>query len=152
VVGDLDHDGVDEIAVCFTTEDLAPLFDAVNGRRTVVARLEGSLHDGRPLCAAVSLEVLGSRAVLAARLAPNPLNPRGVLTVTTARPGRLRVRLFDVQGRVVRTLADAPAEAGAHGIVIDGRDDRGRTLASGIYLYEVEAGEERTRGRFTILK
>ena len=153
VVGDLDHDGVEEITVCFLLEDLAPLFDQVSGRRTVVAHLEGSLRDGRPLCAAVVLEVLGSRGALSAELAPNPLNPRGVLTVTTSRLGRLSVRLYDIQGRLVRTLIDSrSAPAGPHELVVDGKDDQGRTLASGVYLYEIEAEEGTKRGRVTVLK
>jgi hypothetical protein len=153
VIGDLDHDGVAEATVCFALEDLAALFDQVTGRRTVVAHLEGLLRDGRPLCAAVLLEVLGSRGVLTARIAPNPLNPRGVLTVTTSRPGFLRVRLYDVQGRTVRTLIETgAAPAGRHELIVDGKDEQGRTLASGVYLYEIEAAEGATRGRVTVLK
>jgi len=55
-----------------------------------------------------------------------------------------RLRLFDVQGRPVRTL-DAGTQAGAaleRSVDWDGRSDAGRPAASGVYLVRLEAGRE----------
>jgi flagellar hook assembly protein FlgD len=62
------------------------------------------------------------------------------------------LRIYDVAGRVVRTLVDGPQTAGSRAAVWDGRSDAGLTLASGVYLAEVKAGEEVKRGRLVLLK
>ena len=48
--------------------------------------------------------------------------------------------IYDVLGRTVRTLVDERVSAGRHVIQWDGRDDNGRAVASGVYLYRLQAG------------
>jgi flagellar hook assembly protein FlgD len=63
------------------------------------------------------------------------------------------VRLYDVHGRLVRTLADdRAASAGEHFIHVDGRSDAGTPLASGVYFYRIEAAGAPKEGRLTVLK
>jgi hypothetical protein len=78
--------------------------------------------------------------------APNPL--RGSCTMWLALPREARVALavYDQQGRRVRTLLAGTLPAGEHPVTWDGRDDRGRGVASGIYLVRGEA-EGRTLHR-----
>ena len=153
VIRDTDGNGIAELPVCFSRDDLAALFPTENGRQTVAVHLQGALVDGRAFCASVSLDIIGTGKKLTASVSPNPLNPGGVLRLTTSRDGFLRVRLFDLQGRVIRTLEDrAMVPAGAHHIAIDGRNSVGQTLASGIYFYQVETAEGSLRGRITVLK
>ena len=150
---DTDGNGVPELAACFAGADMSRLFDQVNGRRTVHVSLEGALKDGRRFCSGFDMTVLGTGGPLAATVTPNPLNPSGVLSFRTARDGFVRVRMFDLSGRLVRVLADHPlATAGDQEIRIDGRGANGETLASGAYFYVVETPEGKTRGRIMILK
>jgi hypothetical protein len=60
-----------------------------------------------------------------------------VLTLTTAGP--VRIEVFNVQGRRVRVLADRFLDAGEFDIRWDGRDDRGVSVATGVYFYRVTA-------------
>ena len=153
VISDTDGNGISEVPACFSKSDLAGLFPAENGRQTVSAHLEGALVDGRRFCSSISFEVIGTGKKLAASLSPNPLNPSGILRLTTSRDGFIRVRMFDLQGRVVRVLEDrAMVPAGAHDVRIDGRNTAGQTLASGVYFYEVETVEGSLKGRITVLK
>ena len=154
VQDDADRNGVPDVAVCFAREDFAQLFDAVRGKAVVVARLQGSLLDGRPFCSSITLNVMGGNSgTLAATVSPNPLNPRATLRFTTSRSGAVKVRMYDLHGRVVRTLLERSIlPAGSHDMEIDGRGRNGQTLASGIYFYEVEAAEGTVRGRMTVLK
>src|SRR5207247_9828845 len=77
---------------------------------------------------------------LTAFVAPNPLNPSGVLAFHTAKPGCVRVRMFDPHGRLVRTLMEARLlPAGVQEVNIDGRDQRGEVLPSGMYFYRIES-------------
>ncbi|HEV8128969.1 MAG TPA: FlgD immunoglobulin-like domain containing protein, partial [Candidatus Eisenbacteria bacterium] len=58
---------------------------------------------------------------------------------------RSEVALFDVQGRLVRRIADGSYEAGLQSAIWDGRDDKGQRVAAGIYFIRSKsAGEERT--------
>jgi hypothetical protein len=84
---------------------------------------------------------------------PNPLNPAGVLTIRTTIPGPVKVRMFDIQGRLVRTLLEAPfIPAGTRELMIDGRGERGGVLVSGVYFYRVETAGGVVTGRIAILK
>jgi len=72
---------------------------------------------------------------------PNPFAARTGLAFTLARAGDIRVDLFDVSGRRVRTIERAGASAGEHVLIWDGRDDSGRGVPSGVYLARWRAGE-----------
>lgn len=71
---------------------------------------------------------------------PNPFNPRTTLSFDLAAPARVRIRIYDVAGRLVRQLLDDRLPAGRHGTPWDGRGDDGQAVASGAYLARVEAG------------
>ncbi len=71
---------------------------------------------------------------------PNPFNPATAIRYELAAPGTVALRVYDVRGRLVRTLVDASQSAGPHAVTWDGRDDGGRPAASGVYFYRLDAG------------
>jgi hypothetical protein len=73
---------------------------------------------------------------------PNPFNPVTTIRYSLAEKGRARIVVYDVDGRRVRVLVDAECEAGPHSITWDGRNDRGQSLASGVYFIRYSAGTE----------
>lgn len=83
------------------------------------------------------------RATLA--LVPRGANPSpGVRAFDLELPwaGRVCAQVFGVDGRLLRTLVDAPLPAGTHALRWDGRDDRGRPAVTGIYFVRATAGGE----------
>ena len=62
------------------------------------------------------------------------------------------VRIFDLRGRLVRELVDRDYEAGTWQVTWNGRDDSGRTVASGTYLYELRADDQRKVRKMGLLK
>jgi flagellar hook assembly protein FlgD len=61
--------------------------------------------------------------------------------------------MFDVNGRLVRTLVDSAfLERGSHKVSIDGRDRQGNALATGVFFYRVETVEGSASGRIAIVK
>jgi hypothetical protein len=72
--------------------------------------------------------------------APNPFNPRTTIRFTLPGDGVARLAIYDLAGRLVRTLVAGPLAAGEHEAVWDGCDDAGRAQASGSYLARLEAG------------
>jgi len=78
-------------------------------------------------------------------LAPRGANPSPgarAFDLEVAQAGRVRAQVFGVDGRLLRTLVDGPLAAGTHALLWDGRDDRGRLAAAGIYFVRATAGGE----------
>ncbi|HEX7078490.1 MAG TPA: Ig-like domain-containing protein [Candidatus Eisenbacteria bacterium] len=154
VVGDQNHDGIADVQVCFTREDLRALFRDLNGKQTVTVSVDGSLLSGILIHGDLSIDVVAQGGQLAAVLSPNP--PGGApasLSFATTRPGRVRVLLFDVRGRLVRTLLDEGNSAvGGHAVAIDAGGAGAGRLPSGVYFYRVEATEGIATGRFALFR
>jgi uncharacterized protein (DUF1501 family) len=78
---------------------------------------------------------------------PNPFNPSTTISYTLNRTERVRLRVFDTNGRLVRTLVDADQHAGTHEVRFDAFN-----LASGVYLYTLESPSFRKSMKMTLLK
>jgi parallel beta-helix repeat protein len=90
---------------------------------------------------------------LAPSVSPNPLRTTASIAYRLDRPTTVRVRVFDLVGRLVRTVPAATAtNAGWNVVALDGRTDDGTPLRSGIYMYEIRAGEQRAVGRFVVMR
>ncbi len=154
VGGDLDGNGTPELTLVFRKQDLRALFGNMpEGRTETSATLTGVAAKGVVFAASVELTIETTHKPLAVLLAPNPINPEGMLTFTTTRPGPVQVTLYDVRGRLVRKLFESSAApAGYHDVRIDGRDSGGRTVPTGLYFYRIQALEGSVSGRITILK
>jgi glucose/arabinose dehydrogenase len=85
-------------------------------------------------------------------VSPNPFNPRTAFWFVLSAEVEVRLRLHDTRGRRVRTLVDGPLPQGPHRFEWDGRDDHGRTVASGVYLYELRAGKRTARGKLSLVR
>ena len=150
LVGDHNGNGLPDLMVKFGREALDPLLTVGVNRLA----LTGSLTTGESFTGEDSVRVIDPPTIpLATSVAPNPLNPVGVLTFATSRQGRVKVTMFDVNGRLVRTLVDSASLApGSHKVSIDGRDRQGKALASGVFFYRVETVEGSAGGRIALLK
>jgi len=70
---------------------------------------------------------------------PNPFNPNTTFSFELHHEDHVLLQIFDVEGRLVRTLCDEPRPAGRSEFEWDGRDEKGRALPSGVYLYRLSA-------------
>lgn len=70
---------------------------------------------------------------------PNPFNPETTIRYQLFRRAYVTIHIFDLQGRVIQSLTTGQKEAGYHTTVWDGKDEQGKTVASGTYLYRMEA-------------
>ncbi len=85
-------------------------------------------------------------------VAPNPFNPRTVVTFELPQAGEVSVAVHDVQGRLVRRLAAGGHEAGRHELVWDGRDDRGCAVGAGVYLVRLSTPQGDAATRVVLIK
>jgi choice-of-anchor B domain-containing protein len=83
---------------------------------------------------------------------PNPFNPATRIPFELTRGGRVALSIFDVAGHRVRALLDQDLPAGLHEAAWDGRDDAGQAVASGVYLYRMQAGARTETRRMVLLK
>lgn len=83
---------------------------------------------------------------------PNPFNPTTTIGFALADPGHIEIAVYNVLGQNVRTLIDGFMEAGEHSVIWDGRDNDGRSVASGIYLYRIDAKEYIATKKMLLLK
>ena len=84
--------------------------------------------------------------------APNPFNSGTVISWFQLQPGKARVEVFAVTGQRVAVLHEGPRKAGLHRLRWDGRDDRGRLLASGVYVYRLVTAEAVQTRKLTLLR
>ena len=85
---------------------------------------------------------------------PNPFNPMTTIRVDIPE-GQARqtvLSIYDLRGRLVRTLVDKPLGAGTHFFAWDGRDDSGRAVPSGTYIYRMKRGEDRYTRKMLLAK
>ncbi len=83
---------------------------------------------------------------------PNPFNP--ATTISYALPERSHVALaiYDLNGRLVKTLVNEIQPVGDYSVVWDGTNEAGESVPSGLYFYQISAGEFQETERMTFLK
>ena len=73
---------------------------------------------------------------------PNPFNSGTVIRFALPQNWHVDLDLYNLTGQQVSTLVDGRCQAGRYAVRWDGRDDQGRTMASGVYLYRLQAGAQ----------
>jgi len=71
---------------------------------------------------------------------PNPFNPETTISYALKDAGAVRLEIYNLKGQKVRTLVNGPQNSGNYRVVFNSRDDSGKPLASGIYLYRLTTG------------
>ena len=84
---------------------------------------------------------------------PNPFNSRTLISFSLPEnQPSVELAVYDLLGRKVALLAAGPRASGLHSVAWNGRDDAGRPLASGTYLYRLEAGAYQGAGKLLLLR
>jgi len=83
-------------------------------------------------------EVVPARYALMQNI-PNPFNPSTTISFDLPAKAKVSLKVYDVAGRLIRTLTDSEFDAGRHSITWDGRNESGSGVASGVYFYKLES-------------
>lgn len=70
---------------------------------------------------------------------PNPFNPSTTIRYQVPQSNDVKLVIYNMLGQTVRTLVDTRVPAGHHSVEWDGRDDGGKEMASGVFLYRLTA-------------
>jgi hypothetical protein len=84
---------------------------------------------------------------------PNPFNPMTEIRFDLSQSGHVSLRIYDVAGRLVRTLVDKDMSAGRnHTMVWNGLDDQNNKVASGVYFYRLNAVDKLLTKKMVVMK
>jgi hypothetical protein len=83
---------------------------------------------------------------------PNPFNPITSLRYDLPEDGIVNVIVYDIMGRIVKTLVNSSQSAGYKSIRWNATNDRNEPVSSGLYLYTIQAGDFRQTKKMVLLK
>ncbi len=157
------------IQACFSTHDIQALFgrmcsvpDSLNG-----ATIQGELTSGRVFVATIGGkqpddgddeedgdkdQTSDWKGKLAVRIHPNPMNPKTEISFTIGQSSQVRVAVYDLAGRLVKTIHEGDLPAGANTLSWNGTTGKGTRASSGIYFVSVEAANLKEVKRVAVVK
>lgn len=83
---------------------------------------------------------------------PNPFNPTTSIMYTLGEAGYTRLTVYNALGEAVRTLYEGRQAQGEYRATWDGKDERGNSMSSGVYILTLVSGAQRQSIRMTLMK
>jgi hypothetical protein len=83
---------------------------------------------------------------------PNPFNPTTILRYDLPEDTQVRITIYDIMGREVRTLFNNQQNAGYKSVIWNATNNQGQPISAGVYLYSIEAGGFRQTKKMILLK
>jgi hypothetical protein len=102
--------------------------------------------------AATAVEQPPDVAGLSLQVHPNPFNPSTTLRFELPRAAHVKLEIFDMRGRLVALVASGTMAGGWHEFTWSGRDQRGQSVGSGVWLCRLEADAAVVMKRLTLVK
>ena len=94
----------------------------------------------------------GPRTFALGQNVPNPFNPVTVIRYQLPHAADVKIDVFNIAGRLVKTIVDEHQEAGYKEGAWDGTNEAGEKVASGVYMYRMEAGDYTSKRTMVLLK
>ena len=83
---------------------------------------------------------------------PNPFNPQTRIKYALAKATQVKIVIYNLLGQRVKTLVDERQTAGHQETLWDGKDEKGNEVASGIYFYQLKAGQFKQTRRMVLIR
>lgn len=83
---------------------------------------------------------------------PNPFNAKTTIEYYLAKPSYISIKIFNLMGKEIATLVNEQKNAGNFSICWDGKDNSGKAIASGIYIYRIKANGFTEAKKLSLLK
>ena len=83
---------------------------------------------------------------------PNPFNPETRISFLTKENGPVSIDIYNIKGQRVRSLLNENREAGVHNVVWNGKDDKGKNVASGVFFYRMKSGQYTSTKKMILMK
>jgi hypothetical protein len=155
-------DGYMDLTLKFQKSEIAAALGPVSDGDVIALTIKGQLNDGTHFegidCVVIRdkkpsmLDLSGPDEVVLHPAVPNPFNPGTKITFSIDRDALAVLSIYDVAGRLVRTLVNRRLEAGSYAEAWDGRDTSGDEVASGIYFYRLTAGNRTLTKKMVLIR
>ncbi|MFC1545726.1 T9SS type A sorting domain-containing protein [Gemmatimonadota bacterium] len=83
---------------------------------------------------------------------PNPFNGETMIRFKLPTEQRVQLYVYNIRGQRVATIIDEQMEAGYHRVTWTGKNDDGRQVGSGVYIYLIQAGQHHKSKKLTYIK
>ena len=83
---------------------------------------------------------------------PNPFNPVTTFRYQLPKSGHVKLSIYDMRGRAVMELVNSSQSAGSKSVQWNATDSMGKPVSTGVYLYQIEAGEFVQTRKMVLLK
>ncbi len=136
-------------------DDLPPVvLDAVRIRRVLANLLSNAIKftTGGPGAADAHSEPSEPLRLLLGQSEPNPMSRGTTIRFQLDRQRPVTLRIYDVDGHLVRTLRDGSTAAGQHSVPWTGLDDRGLQVPSGVYFYKRDAEDQSLEKKLMLIR
>ena len=143
-LGDMNLNGVPDYMISFAESCVRDLFSGAPNNTTANIIVTGEVETSSgtaPLrgVKTVTVRTAHSSAPIHASASPNPFNPETAISYTVNSAGPVTLRIFSIDGRLVRTLKHGEmTTAGTHEVWWNGANDRSEPVSSGIYFVRTD--------------
>jgi hypothetical protein len=83
---------------------------------------------------------------------PNPFNPSTTIKYQIAEPTKVNIKIYSIDGQLVKTLVSDTKDAGYYQVVWNGTNSFGKQVASGMYIYRIDAGNFVSTKKLMLMK
>jgi len=83
---------------------------------------------------------------------PNPFNPTTTLRYALKEDVRVSLKVYNLLGQEVRNLVNEHQTAGFKNVLWDGKNNQGKQVPSGVYIYRLEAGSFKMSKKMNLIK
>lgn len=132
--------------------DGLPIFTVTLGRKADSAHSESTTESDSDNQVAKSSAASLPEGYSLSQNYPNPFNPTTTIEYTVGQTGPVMLDIINVQGQIVRHLVNRSMSAGIHSIQWDATNERGERVSSGVYFYQLVAGDYSETKSMTLLK
>lgn len=87
----------------------------------------------------IKVELLSPETFVLRQNYPNPFNPGTLISYQIPLSSKVTLVIYNLQGQVVRTLVNEEVSRGFHNVIWNGKDDFGKSVATGVYVYRMSA-------------
>ena len=158
------HENISDTTISIMSNALDPLMNAINPDESILNWYVES-YDGTYTVISNTNQFFLSQSVLSTnenqlypktfalhQNYPNPFNPVTSLRYDLPEDGLVNITIYDMMGRIVKTLVNSSQTAGYKSIKWNATNDRNEEVSAGLYLYTIQAGEFRQTKKMVLLK
>ena len=140
------------VAIYVEAEDRMVIFGGIDDGQLNDVWSLNQLSGRVPTAVQEEKDRMAPAALALAQNYPNPFNSDTVIRFVLPASGPVELAVYDLSGQQVATLAQGWRPAGTHAVRWKGRDQQGRDLASGVYLYRLRAGSRMEVRKLALLR